>query len=264
MIFKDDIQLALYGLRYSIYNAYKIFGFAHGDIPNGRNYNLMADVEYVGKSVDGSERLNPIKYVMFKTRIGDQIYRYIYRLSKPNYVPKIIIIDFGYSNISYADHTIQTKIANDDINVLPTTLEKLKHDLFGSKNGPEIMGFSLYKFLKMAPFDAAANTIRANQIVDSNSVDLLITSTMPVPNNIRPNNGPNDSPVGISLKPLATTDETAFNELFGPGTNNPAIYDPEEILIYSNMKRSNEIYTNVNTINPEFEGMINAIIRNKI
>ena len=245
-LFADDFNLALYGLQYSIHNAYTIFGFAHGDIPNGREYNLMCDVEYVGDKNDPSKE---IKYVMFETLFNNKIYVYTHKLSKPNYIPKIILMDFGFSNISYAGNQIQNKIAGDNTFPLPSTEQKLNHDLFGSKDGKEINGFCLNKLFKFK---------------DTNSY-----YKSPLKGSFR-------GIVDAYLVKEYTT-QIYFNVV---GYNNTRL-DEKEVLMYRNYYTNTNTNTNTNTkqiyntpnpsnpsnppiISPEFDSMIKSMFDKRI
>jgi hypothetical protein len=250
-ILTDDLELAIYGLRYSVYNAYRLFGFAHGDIINGRNYNLMMDIEKVDPRIE---------YVMFKTRIGNLIYRYIHKLSKPGFVPKILIIDFGFTDFNYNGHQILTKIANDNNNLIRGSLVKIMADIFTEVVPEPPNQFCLNKLLNLRPFNVVPHLLTAADIPFDADMNKLITSTMI------------NMPNGISLPPEAlkphikmsvdnhnASDRMVFSRLFTD------TWDLNKMMIFSNMDGANNILHNdANVINPEFDRMIQNIIQNKI
>ena len=250
LLLNTDIKLALYGLRYSLYVAYSLFGFAHGDIIQGRDYNLMMDIEKVD---------DQIEYVMFKTRIGDNIYRFIYKLSKPGYIPKIIIMDFGYSDLNYNGHQIEMKIAGDNQNIFRGSLIKFKGDLF-THIMPEPNTFCFNKLLSKSPFNVAPHLITKPDIVTSLDVRKLITSTMrTMPDGSILPPVVLDLNIKMSTDRFDLTDKTVFERL------HDFDYDQTKVHIYSNVDATNNILINdANIIGIDFNQMINNIIQNKI
>jgi len=250
LVLNKDIKLALYGLRYSLYVAYSLFGFAHGDIITGRNFNLMMDIEKVN---------DKIEYVMFKTRIEENIYRFIYKLSKPGYIPKIIIMDFGYSDINYNGHQINMKIAGDIINSFRSTLTKLIIDIF-TQDEPEPNRFCFNKLLSKEPFNVEPHLITRGDFPIISGASKLITSTMrtmaddsTLPPIVLDDN------IKMSMNRFDVSDQTVFENLYGFD------YDEDIIYTYSNVDHNNNILINdANIIGTEFDEMINNIIRNKI
>jgi hypothetical protein len=235
-IFKDDLLLMTYGLRYSYYVAYELLGFAHGDIVDGRNYNLMLDIE----------KVDNIEYVLFKTIIGDKIYRFCHKLSRPGLIPKIIIIDFGYSNLSYNGHKIKTPraLAPDvEKKNMTDTYNKMIIDIFGHTTSPD--NFSLNKLFNYnsTPLTYSDRTTKFN----SNTI-ITIAHDNAFPN----------SNTKIAVESSSTvSDEDFFNSNYRATT-----YDTNKIMTYTNIIQP--IKNNEPLINKQFDDLIQELISIKL
>lgn len=229
-ILNDHLLLASYGLRYSLYVAYTKYGFAHGDIVNGRDNNLMLDYDIINSN---------IQFILFKTKIENKIYRFSYHLfDRQNIIPKIVLIDFGSSNMKYKDDDeIITSIGGtngiDGVN----SLTKLKHDLFHSTGSNS---FNLSKLLNVQILP----TLTEDMIQTNSDVDKLIT--------IIEETNKNNLPYFIktSVDNLDITDEMKYKEWY------PDLpHDSNQIMIYSNENDIDDIL---------FDNMIKNMTENNI
>lgn len=229
-LLNDHLLLASYGLRYSLYVAYTKYGFAHGDIVNGRDNNLMLDYDIIDPN---------IYFILFKTKIGNKIYRFSYYLfDRYNIIPKIVLIDFGTSNMKYKDdEQIITNIGGVNSNDVVDSLTKLKYDLFHS-TGPNSFNLSKLLNIQMLP------TLTEDMIQTSSDVDKLIT--------IIENSNKDNLPYFIktSVDNLDITDEMKYKEWYPD-----LLYDHNQIIVYSN---DNDID------NIMFDNMIKNMTENKV
>ena len=229
-LLNDHLLLASYGLRYSLYVAYTKYGFAHGDIFNGRDNNLMLDYDIIDSN---------IHFILFKTKIGNKLYRFSYYLfDRYNIIPKIVLIDFGTSNMKYKDNEqIITSIGGTNGTDGVDSLTKLKYDLFHS-TGPNSFNLSKLLNIQMLP------TLTEDMIQISSDVDKLIT--------IIENSNKDTLPYFIktSVDDLNITDEMKYKEWYPD-----LLYDSNQIMVYSN---DNDID------NIMFDNMIKNMIENKV
>lgn len=231
-LLNDHLLLASYGLRYSLYVAYTKYGFAHGDIVNGRDNNLMLDYDIIDPK---------IYFILFKTKIGDKMYRFSYYLfDRHNVIPKIVLIDFGSSNMKYKDdEQIITSIGGTNGLDGVDSLTKLKHDLFHLTGSSS---FNLSKLLNIQMFP----TLTEDMIQTGSDIDKLIT--------IIEDTNKNNLPYFIktSVDNLDITDEMKYKEWYPE-----LLYDSNQIMIYSN-----EHENNINDI--MFDNMIKNMTENNV
>ena len=229
-ILNDNLLLASYGLRYSLYVAYTKYGFAHGDIVNGRDNNLMLDYDIINPN---------IKFILFKTKIGNKIYRFSYYLfDRHNIIPKIVLIDFGSSNMKYKDdEDIITSIGGMNSIDVVDSFTKLKHDLFYS-TGSNSFNLSKLLNIQMLP------TLTEDMIHTSSDVDKLIT--------IIENTNKSTLPYFIktSVDNLDITDEIKYKEWYPD-----LLYNTNQIMVYSNENNIDDIL---------FDNMIKNMTENNV
>jgi hypothetical protein len=229
-LLNDHLLLASYGLRYSLYVAYTKYGFAHGDIANGRDNNLMLDYDIIDPN---------IYFILFKTKIGNKMYRFSYYLSdRYNIIPKIVLIDFGTSNMKYKDDDmIISSIGGTNSTYVEDSLPKLKHDLFHS-TGSNSFNLSKLLNIQMLP------TLTEKMIHTNSDVDKLIT----IIENINKDTLPYF--IKTSVDNLDITDEMKYKEWYPD-----LLYDHNQIMIYSNDNDINDIM---------FDKMIKNMTENKV
>ena len=171
-------------------------------------------------------------------------------------------MDFGFSNLTYNDHKIVMKIANDPENKLKDSFYKLKNELFGCEE-KDSKSFCLNKLLKLSSIMDKKN------FNNKDNVEILITSSIP---ETKKNSffsyfqqspsppPPKNLKFNSTVDEYKITDKEIFEKLY---VNEQ--YNQQKFQIYSNMDESNNILiNNEQIIDVQFNLMINNIIKNKI
>jgi len=95
VVIKKNIDLVVFQLQWALFIAYKLFGFIHGDILNGRGYNLLC---YTYKLPGKKFLIVRYKQDIWKFRLINEE------------LPVIVLFDFGFSNFDYKNIHIHNKI----------------------------------------------------------------------------------------------------------------------------------------------------------
>lgn len=107
-IYYDNLKLIAFSLKHSLYIAYKILGFTHGDILFGTNYNIL----YKMIEAPGITHVSYTVREYFEGELKTVVY--LFKLSEIGKIPTIILFDFGYSEINFKNYQAKTRVPKMD------------------------------------------------------------------------------------------------------------------------------------------------------